>query len=62
MGVFRGWFYGFKPPEINALLLLKTKNVEKYDNFQWKPPKTLNPSEIFSWLRLCHLTPFYNRP
>jgi len=36
MDVFIG-FYGFKSLEINALL--KSNDVEKYDQFQWK----LNP-------------------
>ena len=49
MGVFRGGFTGSNPSEINALaLLLKTKNVEKYDNFQWKtPPKLKTPPKFF---------------
>jgi len=39
MGVFRGGFTGLPPPN-KCIMLLKTKNVKKYDHFQWKTSKT----------------------
>lgn len=43
------WFYGFKPLKINALglLLLKLKNVEKFNHIQRKALKTKHTNPHF---------------
>jgi len=39
---------GSTSPQINALLLSKLTNAEKYDQILCKPPKTLNPKFCFA--------------
>jgi len=49
--VFLDMFYGVQFPKINALLLQKPKNVNKYEKLQWHPQsKTAYDAEQFNRL------------